>query len=113
MSDIRVRFAPSPTGFLHIGNARTALFNWLYAKSVNGKLILRIEDTDQERSTKEAVDMAIKSLKWLGVDWDEGPEINGNYGPYFQSERLDIYKNIQKNLWKKERLIIVFALRKN
>ena len=65
MSDIRVRFAPSPTGFLHIGNARTALFNWLYAKSVNGKLILRIEDTDQERSTKEAVDMAIKSLKWL------------------------------------------------
>ena len=74
MSDIRVRFAPSPTGFLHIGNARTALFNWLYAKSVkNGKLILRIEDTDQERSTKEAVDMAIKSLKWLGVDWDEGP----------------------------------------
>lgn len=74
---------------------------------------MRIEDTDQERSTKEAVDMAIKSLKWLGVDWDEGPEINGNYGPYFQSERLDIYKNIQKNLWKKERLIIVFALRKN
>ena len=94
MSDIRVRFAPSPTGFLHIGNARTALFNWLYAKSVNGKLILRIEDTDQERSTKEAVDMAIKSLKWLGVDWDEGPEVNGNYGPYFQSERLDIYKDI-------------------
>lgn len=98
MSDVRVRFAPSPTGFLHIGNARTALFNWLYAKSINGKLILRIEDTDQERSTKEAVDMAIMSLKWLGIDWNEGPEIKGEYGPYFQSERLDIYKRYTEKL---------------
>ena len=98
MSDVRVRFAPSPTGFLHIGNARTALFNWLYAKSINGKLILRIEDTDQERSTKEAVDMAIMSLKWLGIDWNEGPEIEGEYGPYFQSERLDIYKKYTEKL---------------
>ena len=109
MSDIRVRFAPSPTGFLHIGNARTALFNWLYAKSVNGKLILRIEDTDQERSTKEAVDMAIKSLKWLGVDWDEGPEINGNYGPYFQSERLDIYKKYTEKLMEEGKAYYCFC----
>lgn len=109
MSDIRVRFAPSPTGFLHIGNARTALFNWLYAKSVNGKLILRIEDTDQERSTKEAVDMAIKSLKWLGVDWDEGPEVNGNYGPYFQSERLDIYKKYTEKLMEEGKAYYCFC----
>jgi len=94
----RVRFAPSPTGFLHIGNARTALFNWLYAKSVGGILVLRIEDTDQKRSTKEAVDMAIKSLKWLNIDWDEGPEIEGPYGPYYQSDRLDIYKEYTEKL---------------
>ncbi len=92
MDKIRVRFAPSPTGFLHIGNARTALFNWLYAKSIGGTLVLRIEDTDQKRSTKEAVDMAINSLKWLGINWDEGPEVGGDLGPYFQSDRLDIYK---------------------
>ena len=109
MSDIRVRFAPSPTGFLHIGNARTALFNWLYAKSIKGKLILRIEDTDQERSTKEAVDMAIKSLKWLGVDWDEGPEVGGNYGPYFQSERLDIYKKYTEKLMEEGKAYYCFC----
>ena len=88
----RVRFAPSPTGFLHIGNARTALFNWLYAKSVGGTFILRIDDTDQKRSTSEAVDMAIRSLKWMGLEWDEGPGKDKGNGPYFQSERLDIYK---------------------
>ena len=109
MSDIRVRFAPSPTGFLHIGNARTALFNWLYAKSIKGKLILRIEDTDQERSTKEAVDMAIKSLKWLGIDWDEGPEVGGNYGPYFQSERLDIYKKYTEKLMEEGKAYYCFC----
>ena len=109
MSDIRVRFAPSPTGFLHIGNARTALFNWLYAKSIKGKLILRIEDTDQERSTKEAVDMAIKSLKWLGVDWDEGPEVGGDYGPYFQSERLDIYKKYTEKLMEEGKAYYCFC----
>lgn len=91
-SDIRVRFAPSPTGFLHVGNARTALYNWLFARATGGTFVLRIDDTDQKRSTAEAVDMAIRSLKWLGLDWDEGPEIGGSYGPYFQSERLDIYK---------------------
>ncbi|WP_295158643.1 glutamate--tRNA ligase [uncultured Brachyspira sp.] len=109
MSEIRVRFAPSPTGFLHIGNARTALFNWLYAKAINGKLILRIEDTDQERSTKEAVDMAIKSLKWLGIDWDEGPEIGGDYGPYFQSERLDIYKKYTEKLMEEGKAYYCFC----
>ena len=109
MSEIRVRFAPSPTGFLHIGNARTALFNWLYAKAIKGKLILRIEDTDQERSTKEAVDMAIKSLKWLGIDWDEGPEIGGDYGPYFQSERLDIYKKYTEKLMEEGKAYYCFC----
>lgn len=98
MSDVRVRFAPSPTGFLHIGNARTALFNWLYAKATDGRLVLRIEDTDQKRSTKEAVDMAIKSLKWLGINWDEGPEKEGMYCPYFQSERLNIYNKYTEKL---------------
>ena len=107
--DVRVRFAPSPTGFLHIGNARTALFNWLYAKSIKGKLILRIEDTDQERSTKEAVDMAIKSLKWLGLDWDEGPEVSGDYGPYFQSERLDIYKKYTDKLMEEGKAYYCFC----
>ncbi|WP_300378024.1 glutamate--tRNA ligase [Brachyspira sp.] len=109
MSEIRVRFAPSPTGFLHIGNARTALFNWLYAKAINGKLILRIEDTDQERSTKEAVDMAIKSLKWLGIDWDEGPEVGGDYGPYFQSERLNIYKKYTEKLMEEGKAYYCFC----
>ena len=109
MSDTRVRFAPSPTGFLHIGNARTALFNWLYAKAINGKVILRIEDTDQERSTKEAVDMAIKSLKWLGIDWDEGPEVGGDYGPYFQSERLDIYKKYTEKLMEEGKAYYCFC----
>ncbi len=109
MSEIRVRFAPSPTGFLHIGNARTALFNWLYAKAIKGKLILRIEDTDQERSTKEAVDMAIKSLKWLGIDWDEGPEVGGDYGPYFQSERLDIYKKYTEKLMEEGKAYYCFC----
>ncbi|OEJ16061.1 glutamate--tRNA ligase [Brachyspira hampsonii] len=109
MSEVRVRFAPSPTGFLHIGNARTALFNWLYAKAIKGKLILRIEDTDQERSTKEAVDMAIKSLKWLGIDWDEGPEVGGDYGPYFQSERLDIYKKYTEKLMEEGKAYYCFC----
>ncbi len=89
---IRVRFAPSPTGLLHIGGARTALFNYLFAKKNNGKYILRIEDTDIERSTKESVDNLIKSLKWLKLSWDEGPEIGGEYGPYFQTKRFDLYK---------------------
>ena len=83
MTEVRVRFPPSPTGYLHIGSARTALLNWLWAKKNNGKLILRIEDTDAERSTQESIEGIIDGLQWLGLDWDEGP--------YFQTERYDIY----------------------
>ena len=96
--DIRVRFAPSPTGYLHIGGARTALFNWLYARHYKGTFVLRIEDTDKLRSTPEAVNAILDGLKWLGLDWDEGPEKNGKYGPYFQMERLDIYKKYYNRL---------------
>jgi glutamyl-tRNA synthetase len=89
---IRVRFAPSPTGHLHIGGARTALFNYLYARRQNGVFVLRIEDTDAERSTDESVKMILQDLKWLGLTWDEGPEVGGDYGPYFQTQRLDLYR---------------------
>src|SRR2546423_4022296 len=85
----RVRFAPSPTGYLHVGGARTALFNWLFARRLGGVLVLRIEDTDAERSSQEMVDGILDGLRWLGLDWDEGPKIGGSYGPYVQSERLD------------------------
>ncbi|PIS31317.1 glutamate--tRNA ligase [Candidatus Saganbacteria bacterium CG08_land_8_20_14_0_20_45_16] len=94
---IRVRFAPSPTGDLHIGGARTALFNWLYARNQGGKFILRIEDTDRERSTLAANKAIFEGLEWLGLDWDEGPKVDGSYGPYFQTERLKIHQeHIQK-----------------
>ncbi|MFH1401884.1 MAG: glutamate--tRNA ligase [Parcubacteria group bacterium] len=96
---IRARFAPSPTGFLHIGGARTALFNFLFVKSHNGKFILRIEDTDKERSKKEYEIDILESLKWLGLDWDEGPDTDGKYGPYRQSEKINVYsKYLQKLL---------------
>ncbi len=88
----RVRFAPSPTGYLHIGGARTALFNWLYARRHAGKFILRLEDTDRERSTEESVQAILDGLRWLGLDWDEGPGVGGPVGPYFQTERLDLYR---------------------
>ncbi len=91
MSDVRVRFAPSPTGFFHIGSARTALFNWLYARHVGGAFILRIEDTDKARNTAESLRVLIDGMRWLGLDWDEGPEVGGDRGPYFQSERGDLY----------------------
>jgi glutamyl-tRNA synthetase len=87
----RVRFAPSPTGYLHIGGARTALFNWLWARRTGGTFVLRIEDTDRERSTRQAVDAILDGLSWLGIDWDEGPGRGGPHGPYFQTERLEIY----------------------
>lgn len=90
---VRVRFAPSPTGPLHIGGARTALYNFLLAKSTGGSFILRIDDTDRERSTRESLEHLIEALRWLGLDWDEGPEKDGDYGPYFQSERLDGYQS--------------------
>ena len=95
---VRVRFAPSPTGYLHVGGARTALFNWLFARHHNGVFVLRIEDTDQARSTQASVDVILEALQWLGLDWDEGPEKGGPYGPYFQTERLDIYREYAQRL---------------
>ncbi len=92
MSDVRVRFAPSPTGSTHIGTARTALFNWLYARQNDGVFVLRIEDTDKERNTEAALEELLDGLEWLGLDWDEGPGKDGPYGPYFQSQRSDIYQ---------------------
>jgi glutamyl-tRNA synthetase len=96
--DIRVRFAPSPTGLLHIGGARTALFNWLYARHSGGTFVLRIEDTDTARNTQEATDVIFSGLKWLGIDWDEGPQKGGNRGPYFQSQRTEIYRRYVQKL---------------
>jgi glutamyl-tRNA synthetase len=92
MDKPRVRFAPSPTGYLHIGGARTALFNWLWARRMGGTFILRIEDTDRERSTQEAVGAILEGMRWLGLDWDEGPEVGGPHPPYFQTQRLELYK---------------------
>ena len=104
MSNVRVRFAPSPTGFFHIGSARTALFNWLYAKHTGGKFILRIEDTDQNRNTDDALDLLLQGMKWLGMDWDEGPNVGGDFGPYFQSQRKAIYDEHLKILEDKGRV---------
>ncbi|MBN1656715.1 MAG: glutamate--tRNA ligase [Deltaproteobacteria bacterium] len=98
MSHIRVRFAPSPTGYLHLGNARSALFNWLWARQKKGHFILRMEDTDQERSSVESSRIVLESLRWLQLDWDEGPEVGGPNGPYFQSERLGLYKEFSERL---------------
>ena len=95
---IRVRFAPSPTGYLHVGGARTALFNWLYARRHGGTFVLRIEDTDAERSSWEMVTGIVDGLRWLGLDWDEGPDIGGPHAPYFQSERLDRYRAMADRL---------------
>jgi len=95
---VRVRFAPSPTGYLHVGGARTALFNWLFARQHNGAFILRIEDTDRKRYEPEAVGNILESLRWLGLEWDEGPEVGGDYGPYYQSQRLDIYQKYAQQL---------------
>lgn len=102
---VRVRFAPSPTGYLHIGGARTALFNWLYARHTGGTFILRIEDTDVARNVQEAIEVILQGLRWLGLDWDEGPitanpagESKGNLGPYFQSQRKPIYENCIQEL---------------
>lgn len=92
MSQVRVRFAPSPTGFFHIGSARTALFNWLYARHCDGVFILRIEDTDRERNSEAALNLIYDSLRWLGLNWDEGPLVGGGFGPYRQSERGAIYQ---------------------
>jgi glutamyl-tRNA synthetase len=94
----RVRFAPSPTGYLHVGGARTGLFNWLYARRHGGTFVLRIEDTDVERSSADMVTGILDGLRWLGLDWDEGPEVGGPHAPYFQSERLERYRNAATQL---------------
>lgn len=96
--EVRVRYAPSPTGHLHIGNARTALFNYLFARKHNGKLIIRIEDTDVKRNVEGGEQSQLKYLKWLGMDWDESVDVGGEYGPYRQTERLDIYKEYWQGL---------------
>src|SRR5215204_238787 len=88
---VRTRFAPSPTGYLHIGGVRTALFNWLYARRYGGQFILRIDDTDAERNRPEALQPILDGFRWLGIQWDEGPEVGGPYGPYFQSQRNERY----------------------
>ncbi len=97
-ADVRVRFPPSPTGNLHVGNVRSALFNWVFARHYGGRLVLRIEDTDLARHSEEAVDYLMRSLEWLGIDWDEGPGVGGPYAPYRQSERFDVYADIARHL---------------
>ncbi|MBY7146423.1 glutamate--tRNA ligase, partial [Levilactobacillus brevis] len=97
-NSIRVRYAPSPTGHLHIGNARTAIFNYLFARHNKGKFIIRIEDTDTKRNIEDGERSQLENLKWLGLDWDEGPDVGGDYGPYRQSERRDIYTPLIQQL---------------
>ena len=96
--DVRVRYAPSPTGLQHIGGVRTALFNYFFAKASGGKFILRVEDTDRERYSDESLEDLYSTLEWLGIKWDEGPVVGGPYGPYIQSERFDIYKKYAEQL---------------
>ena len=97
-NEVRVRFAPSPTGRLHIGGARTAIYNWAFARANGGKFILRIEDTDPERSTEENTQVILRAMRWLGLDWDEGPEVGGAYGPYTQMQRMDTYQEALEQL---------------
>ena len=97
-NQVRVRFAPSPTGKLHIGGARTAIFNWAFARATGGDFILRIEDTDPERSTEENKQIILRAMRWLGLNWDEGPEVGGEYGPYTQMERMDTYTEALEKL---------------
>ncbi|MBU1149081.1 glutamate--tRNA ligase [Patescibacteria group bacterium] len=107
--EIRVRFAPSPTGFLHIGGLRTALFNWLFAKKHQGKFILRIEDTDRSRLVPESLEDIKESLSWYGLDWDEGPDKGGDYAPYRQSERLNLYQKYADQLIKEKKAYYCFC----
>lgn len=106
---VRVRFAPSPTGELHIGGVRTALFNWLFARHEGGKFILRIEDTDILRSQRNFTSSIIENLKWLGLNWDEGPEVGGKYGPYFQSQRIPLYRQYAQQLLKDGRAYLCYC----
>ena len=111
MSDkpVRVRFAPSPTGKLHIGGARTAIYNWAFARANGGTFILRIDDTDPTRSTDENTQVILRAMRWLGLDWDEGPEVGGDYGPYFQTERLDVYRDAARRLIDEGRAYYCFC----
>ncbi len=109
MNKVRVRFAPSPTGHLHVGNARTALFNWLFARREGGVFILRVEDTDVERSMRKYEEGLKTDLKWLGLDWDEGPDSEGPYGPYRQSERLELYRSYSERLLEQKRAYYCFC----
>lgn len=97
-SNVRVRFAPSPTGYLHVGGVRTAIFNWLFARKHGGAFILRVDDTDTRRNLDEAVRTILQGMKWVGLDWDEGPDKEGPYGPYYQSKRMDLYKAAAEKL---------------
>ena len=110
MNDIRVRYAPSPTGQPHIGNIRTAFFNWLYARHNGGKFVVRIEDTDQERLVEGAYEGILEALSWLNIDWDEGPDKGGPFGPYLQSERLEVYNSAANTLITKSVGFIVSAI---
>src|SRR5215813_9724372 len=100
-SMVRTRFAPSPTGYLHIGGVRTALFNWLFARKHGGQFILRIDDTDQQRNVAEALQPILHGFRWLGLDWDEGAEVGGPHGPYYQSQKLDRYHAAVRELVEK------------
>jgi len=106
---VRVRFAPSPTGYLHVGGARTALYNWLFARHHQGAFVLRIEDTDQVRSTEESVGGILDSLRWLGLDWDEGPEVGGDLGPYFQMQRLHFYRAATERLLEEGKAYLCYC----
>ena len=110
---VRVRIAPAPTGFLHIGLARTTLFNYLFAKKYEGVFILRIEDTDIERSDPEFEKNILENLKWLGIEWSEGPDIGGEYGPYRQSQRLETYAKYLEKLLTENKAYHCFCQRKN
>lgn len=106
---VRVRFAPSPTGKLHVGGARTAVFNWAFARANHGTFILRIDDTDPERSTAENTQVILRALRWLGLEWDEGPGVGGQAGPYTQAERLDLYRQTAQKLWDEGRAYPCFC----
>src|SRR6516165_3421066 len=106
---VRVRFAPSPTGQLHVGNVRTALFNWLFARQKRGTFILRIEDTDVERSEARYETQLLEDLKWLGLDWDEGPDVGGPYPPYRQSDRMEIYHENAQRLVREQKAYFCFC----
>ena len=109
VKEVRTRFAPSPTGFMHIGNLRTALYEFLVAKSQNGKFILRIEDTDQERYVEGSIDVVLKTLEMTGITYDEGPDVGGDYGPYIQSQRRDLYIKYARELVEKRKAYYCFC----